>query len=136
MGSRADAGWVAQDPDQHGRAHRRTSHARPKRGASAWHPRPRTLVLRHVPGFQPQTCSLNISWPSRPQFQGAAGQRPWLSADTSRQRVLTFVGWAFIALTIRQCHPGIRDLAEHGLRGQMNTSLLTHRYGAPQLSRS
>lgn len=32
---------------------------------------PHTGAHRHVPGFQPQTCSLNISWPSRPQFQGA-----------------------------------------------------------------
>lgn len=31
---------------------------------------------RHVPGFQPQTCSLNISWPAQPRFQGAAGQHP------------------------------------------------------------
>lgn len=50
-----------------------------------------TGAHRHVPGFQPQTCSLNISWPFQPRFQGAAGQRPWLSADTGRQRVLTFV---------------------------------------------
>lgn len=32
----------------------------------------------------------------------SAGQCPWLSADTSRQRVLTFVGWAFTILTICQ----------------------------------
>ena len=65
-------------------------------------PSPHTGAHRHVPSFQPQTCSLNISWPSQPWFQGAAGQCPWLSANTSRQLVLTFVGWAFTVLTICQ----------------------------------
>lgn len=51
-----------------------------------------TLVLTDTSPVSPTSNrSLNISWPFQPRFQGAAGQHPWLSADTGRQRVLTFV---------------------------------------------